>query len=163
MKRIRLANNKGYALVDDKDHKRLSKFCWYLSDKGYAVRGIHVYLGFKKYKSKKIRMHNEIMGAPSGGMIWDHHDNNPLNNQRNNLRLATRKNNQANQKKQRRKTSSKYKGVCWDKSRKLWMSHLKKDGKRIFSKRFKTEKEAAVAYNNAAKKHFGDFARLNRL
>jgi len=28
---------------------------------------------------------------------------------------------------------------------------------------YSTEREAAIAYNNAAKKYFGDFARLNDL
>ena len=57
--------------------------------------------------------------------------------------------------------SSKYKGVTWDKSRSLWIAGVKVDGKRFNLGRFKDEGDAARAYDAAALKAWGEYARLN--
>lgn len=59
--------------------------------------------------------------------------------------------------------SSKYIGVCFDKSRLLYLSGIKTNGKRINIGRFKTEVEAALAYNEMAFKIFGENARINKI
>lgn len=60
-----------------------------------------------------------------------------------------------------RKTSSKYKGVLFDKSSSKWKSFIRTGVERIKVGVFDTEIEAAMAYNDAAKKYHGDFACLN--
>jgi len=57
--------------------------------------------------------------------------------------------------------SSKYKGVCWDSSKGLWMASIYLDGKNKYLGRFTSEREAAGTYDAAAKEHFGEWARLN--
>ena len=42
-----------------------------------------------------------------------------------------------------------------------WMARIQVDGKRLFLGYFKFPKEAAKTYDIAAKKYFGEFARLN--
>lgn len=64
-------------------------------------------------------------------------------------------------KKKVRKGTSKYKGVYFDKRRKRYIAEAKLNGKRIFQKSFRTEIEAAKAYDEIAKKHFGEFASTN--
>lgn len=83
------------------------------------------------------------------------------------LRLATNTQNSANSKK--RKTtagntcSSKFKGVDWNKERQRWRARISYEGGDIHLGRFKTEKEAANAYNKTAIKLFGPFAKINKV
>ena len=42
-------------------------------------------------------------------------------------------------------------------------AQLSKNGRHVFTKRFKTEKEAAIAYNEAVKIHYGEIAFLNKI
>lgn len=78
------------ALVDNEDYKYLSQYRW-IADKSktsntwYAVR----YFG-----QKKIYMHREILGFPSGRI--DHRNRNGLDNQKENLRSATASQNGGN-------------------------------------------------------------------
>lgn len=91
----------------------------------------------------------------------DHIDTDRLNNRRSNLRSCTNQQNQFNQK-PRSNTASKYKGVTllWNKPKPYYAGiHL--NGIRIHLGVFVLEKEAALAYNEAAIEYFGEFARIN--
>jgi hypothetical protein len=90
----------------------------------------------------------------------DHKNRISICNDKNNLRLATRSENQRNKNIQKNNTSG-YKGVCWDKIRNKWKSAIHVNGKIINLGRFFTKEEAAIAYNEAAVKYFGEFAYLN--
>ena len=94
-------------------------------------------------------------------MQVDHIDGNGLNNQRNNLRIVTNQQNGMNQKKQRRSTTSRYKGVCWHNKNKGWMAGIKHNRKTIYLGCYETEEEAALAYNTEATRIFGEYAKLN--
>jgi group I intron endonuclease len=61
------------------------------------------------------------------------------------------------------KRTSEYIGVCFDKHWNKWISHIRYQGKTIRLGGFKSEIEAAIAYNNAAIKYYGDSAKLNVL
>lgn len=142
-------------LVSDEDYNWVSKYLWSVNKNGYAVRSVKTSDG----KWSKLYAHREILNAPTG-LFVDHIDGNKLNNQRDNLRLCTSKDNQRNSK-SANGSSSKYKGVCWDKSRRKWLANITVDRKSIYIGRFKTEEEAALAYNEKAIELFGEFARLN--
>ena len=58
--------------------------------------------------------------------------------------------------------SSKYKGVSWHKQTKKWTAYIRIN-KKVHIGIFSSEKDAAKAYNESAKKHWGEFARLNIL
>lgn len=98
----------------------------------------------------------------------DHIDRNTLNNLIGNLREATNSQNQANKTKSINKTSI-YKGVHFTKVRngtsdkiyEYWNSLIYVNGKTIRMGNFKSEREAALIYNKAAVRHFGEFANLN--
>jgi len=90
--------------------------------------------------------------------IVDHIDRNPLNDKIENLRAATVSQNAKNVK-SRDNSSSQYLGVSLD--RKYWKASINIDGKNQHIGNFKTEKEAAIAYNYLAKLNHGEFANLN--
>ena len=92
-------------------------------------------------------------------MEIDHKDENKLNNQRYNLRLATHSQNMIN-KKIRKDNTSGYKGVHIT-SGKYILAHIRTGGKQIHLGSFIDIVSAAHAYDDAAKKYYGEFARLN--
>lgn len=90
----------------------------------------------------------------------DHKDGNKENNKRGNLRECTAAQNQHNSP-PKRGTRSGVKGVFPGYAGK-WMVLIVINGKQTYKGTFATIKEAAAAYNKAARHHFGKFARLNK-
>jgi hypothetical protein len=151
-----------YAIVDAEDYDQLGQYKWYAKKGGntyYAARGVRVYKDGKYVGVKQILMHRVITNAPAGMMV-DHRDHNGLNNRRSNLRLCTREQNAQNSR-PRRGTSSRYKGVSREKARNSYIVHIRHNGKRISIGRFKSEIAAAKAYDKKARELFGRFAYLN--
>lgn len=113
-----------------------------------------------------IEMGRLILGACGRGTYCDHVNGNTFDCRRANLRPATHAQNCWNSRKRthRSKTqpTSPYKGVHWDSSAKRWRVQLRAGkGIRISIGQFKTAEEAALAYDTAARKYHGEFARLN--
>lgn len=152
MKTINLTKGQ-FCMVDDEDYDFLNSIKWYAEkrsrsgDKFCAANGP---LG---------KMHRLIMKCPSD-MEVDHRDGNPLNNQKSNLRICTHKQNCQNKGKSR-KGSSMFHGVYWLKINKKWNARIKPDRKPIHLGCFESEIDAAQAYDEGAKKYFGEFAHLN--
>lgn len=148
-----------FAKVDDEDFDYLSQFKW-CSQKNnngkviYAIRNTPRVNG----KQKTIRMHIEIMGFKG----IDHVDHDGLNNQKLNLRAASKSQNSMNTKKIAN-VSSIYKGVCWSKTKNKWVAQITLNLKVMHIGYFSSELEAAKAYNARATILFHDFANLNVL
>lgn len=88
----------------------------------------------------------------------DHIDRNTLNDKIENLRAATKKENCRN-KTSSKNSTSKYLGVWKEGNR--FRSEICVDGKRKYIGSFKNEHDAAIAYNQHAQLHYGEFANLN--
>jgi hypothetical protein len=161
-KLLPLSQNK-FAIVDADDYDRLNKYKWCLSKtprNNYAMRRTKGRrINGKRTKRKAIMMHRFIMNAPRH-LVVDHINHNGLDNRKLNLRLCTRAENSRN----RRPFSlngSRYKGVSYDKQRKLFVAAIRCNGKYYYLGRFKSEIAAAKAYDKKAKELFGEFAYLN--
>ena len=153
MRKIELTQGK-YALVDDKDFEWLNQWKWHYTGCGYARR-----CDYSRGKPEKyIYLHRFLMGFSN--KETDHINNNKLDNRRNNLRLVNRSQSMANTLLRKTNTSG-FKGVHLDKTRKKWAVQITKNYKHIHLGRFTDIKQAAFAYNQAAKKYFGEFARIN--
>lgn len=156
MKKIKLTQGK-VALVDDEDFEELNKHKWFIYSIGYAAR----YIRINKTKRKMISMHRIIMGRPAG-MEVDHINHNILDNRKKNLRIVTHGQNMYNMKLSKSNTSG-YKGVSWSKTAKKWSGLIQVNNKSIWLGNFKIKEDAAMAYNEAARKYHGEFAKLNKI
>lgn len=154
MKEIKLTQGK-VALVDDEDFDRVNQFEWFVGNgsKTHASRAL-----LNSGPKRERQMHRFIMNAPPG-MCVDHIDGNGFNNCRSNLRVCTQSQNNKNRRIQ--KHSSPYKGVCWHKKNRKWVSCIRVETKRIYLGSFHNAILAAVEYDLAALKHFGLFAKTN--
>lgn len=137
-----------FAIVDEEDFSRLSKYNWHLSSSGYAVR--------RGPKNSLVGMHRFILKIRKK-LQGDHINLDRLDNRKSNLRNATPSQNQCN----RTSLRGELKGV-----QKSCRKLSKPYQARIGIKRklhhlgfFETQDAAVKAYKAAAKKHHGDFAR----
>ena len=90
----------------------------------------------------------------------DHRDGDKLNDRILNLRLADRARQRHNSSKSTANTSG-YKGVTWDKRRRVWVGQIQVRGKHVHLGQFPNAISAATAYDAAAIWHFGVFACTN--
>ena len=157
MKKIPLTQNK-FALVDDDDFKYLNRHKWYALNTKYTS---YVGMRIKGKPIRMLRMHRIILNPKKEEEI-DHINGNGLDNRRSNLRIVTPIQNKRNRFK-RGVSSSKYKGVNWYKRDKKWCVRIKVNCKYIFLGYFKSEIEAAMAYNKASLEYHGEYGRRNVL
>ena len=148
-----------YTIVDLSDYYLFNNFRWSAKrDRRniYAVR----FLNEPLKQATIVSLHRIILNSPPN-LLVDHKNGHTLDNRRENLRLATRSQNVHNKCKTQSETSSKFIGVSFEKRRGRWDVRIRHEGKQIWIGTFDNEIDAAKAYDEAAKKYHGEFARLN--
>ncbi len=149
--------NRGrYAIIDAKDFQWASKFTWYL----YSSRVQRNSHGPRKDR-RPVLLHREILKIIDQNILVDHKDLDFTDCRRANMRRCTRAQNPLNRNKFKGKWSSKFKGTSFHSRSKYWASYISFKKHRIHLGAFETELEAAWAYDFAAYKLHGRFARLN--
>lgn len=139
-----------FAIVDASDYEWLNQWKWY-AFKGYKT----FYAARKEFRRKTVLMHSMLLpDAP----VTDHIDGNGLNNARSNLRSATKSQNAANNTQRPGKTG--YRGVYAHHTGK-YVARIRHGGVGINIGLFSDKVEAAHAWDAAALKYHGEFARLN--
>jgi hypothetical protein len=149
-----------FATVDDHWYEYLKKWNW-SARKGtggnvYAAR-YATSTELRKGSSAIVFMHRVVNNTPQDADT-DHVDGDTLNNTEGNLRSCTRLENTWNRGATSRSKTG-YKGVWGRKNR--FRAAISVRGNRINLGQFGTAEEAALAYDDAAKEHYGEFARLN--
>ena len=169
---LKLTNWPEPAIIDDEIVKK--KLIAYFVDKNFGfmicchnwygvicrekLTGVMSVKYFGK-KRKIIYLHRLIMGARPYQEV-DHVNRNPLDNRCCNLRFCTKKQNGSNRGKNKN-NKHQYKGTWFCETVGRWRAAITVDYKLIHLGYFNTKEEAALAYNIAAQKYFGEFACLN--
>jgi hypothetical protein len=122
-------------------------------NKGY----IRITINKEKYLAHRLAWFYEYGKWPEN--LIDHKDNIGTHNWIDNLRDSTHSQNSFN--KGNIGGTSKFKGVRWDRGK--WKAQIKFNKKYKHLGRFDIEKDAAIAYNNAAIELHGEFALLNKI
>ena len=150
-------------LVDDEDAVLFERFT-YRPNNGYVCRS------GRGNEPSTCYLHRDIINAPRGSFV-DHINHDKSDCRRENLRLATRRENASNRLITPTKSKSIYKGVydlCTPNARHRDWSRRNRWAARIASGRvyhhlgcFATQEDAARAYDDAARHFHGAFANLN--
>jgi hypothetical protein len=148
MKRLPIKGRREFAIVDDEDYDRLKKFVWKAHIR--PVDGVIDYV--ERYRHQ--RLHWDVMGKKR----IDHRNGDVLDNRRKNLRRATHSQNMCNRKRHSDNKSG-FKGVV--SSRNRWVAYIQYKGIHKNLGSFGNPIDAAKAYDEAAKKIHGRFARTN--
>lgn len=156
-KQIPLTQGK-FALVDDEDFEFLNQLKWRAhkgtnTESSYAVR-----TDKSSGTPVEIYMHRKVLNAPQGFEV-DHIDGNRLNNQKQNLRIASHYQNSLNRGVFKNNTSG-CAGVSFQKSRNKFTAFITVKGKKVFLGRFKNFCDAVIARQKAEDKYFGNFRRV---
>lgn len=125
--------------------------CWFAS-----VERNGVYAKANLPGGNLVRLHRFILGAPDGVMV-DHRSRNTLDNQKHNLRRASRSQNTANSVKTSSATG--YRGVSLD-SNGRFRARIKIEGRAVALGTYATAVEASVSYGTARAALFGEFAPI---
>ena len=152
--------NDGFTLVDSDLFEWLNQWQWRVHESnGYIFRFERDVCG----KRRRIWMHHVISQTPVG-LETDHKNRCRFDNRRDNLRNATHAENCSNRNKRTpAQCSSKFVGVSWHKQSGKWQAQAGRGVNRKTIGRFDSELDAALAYDLAAKVHYGEFARTNIL
>lgn len=148
-KRIKLSGGRT-ALVDAWAFKIFGDMGWWFhKSSGYAAI---------KIKGKFTVLHSLIMlSSGEDGMCVDHINRNRLDNRTCNLRIVPKALNAVNV-----TTRNKVRGTHFHKRNQRWVAHVGKTPK-VYLGSFGSQKEAAMAYNVAAKARWGELAVLNNI
>lgn len=136
--------------VDAEDYEKVSQYSWYASNNSgrfYAARR------GRKGEPRTVYLHRWLLGFPVG---VDHINGDSLNNQRDNLRIATQAQNLTN-----RRPKHRFKGVRFNKGK--YEAYTKENGRYRYIGRYSTPEEAALNYNKVVSSIYGEFAYLNKV
>ena len=138
------------AIIDPADLGLVSAHTWLLAKRdttSYAVTYVN---------KSPVYMHRMITGVTDG--VVDHRDYNGLNNRRANLRACSHADNCRNMRSP--VGASGFRGVNFQAGK--FVAGINVDDRRRYLGRFETKEEAAEAYDEAALRLFGAFAKTNR-
>lgn len=146
-------------IVDAEDYLTISGYRWHSIRGGDTLyASAHTWINGKR---TIVQMHRLLLSAALSDLV-DHKDRNGLNNSRRskNIRMCSSIENMRNRR-AFRDCASNYKGVSWYKNSAKWVARIYVAGKAISLGYFVDESEAARAYDNAVRDHYGEFARAN--
>jgi len=147
--RCTLPNGRSF-VFDAADYPLIKQYSWRVDEHGYVRSWCKEYGHFK--------LHRLLMGFDSAELV-DHINGNPADNRRENLRLATPEQNAQNSA-MRKDNMTGFKGVTRHVSGK-YQSRINVAKHCISLGYFNDPVSAAQAYDEAARRYHGEYARLN--
>lgn len=153
---VKIVLRSGHVLlIDDADYELVSQYTWHADRRSHTV---YAKANVVKADGRKSTVLLHRLLLPDSIEV-DHINGNGLDNQRLNLRESDYQRNQWNRRKTR--GTSKFKGVSWSAKDRRWQVHIRIDGRNVGLGQFKIEEDAARAYDDAARRNFGEFANTN--
>ena len=148
-------NHGKTALIDDQDAERVSGFSWYAHfqhDRWYVQT-------WRQEIRRPLSLHRFILDAPPDILV-DHRSGDGLDCRRANLRECSSFGNNQNSRLKRSNTSG-FKGVSFKRASGKWVAQIVAFGRHQYLGLFESPVDAALAYDAAARIHFGEFGRFN--
>ena len=143
-----------FALVSDEDYEQINKHTWHVRKKRHVYYALR-YTKDRNGKIKKIWMHRQIIGTPIC-LEMDHINGNGLDNQRENLRVATTMQNSRNRHNSKRKSKTGYAGV--ESKGRGYKAYIHFNYKKYFLGYYYSPKTAFDAHVKASIELFGEFS-----
>lgn len=146
---------RGYeAIIDAADVHLVEGFNWTAMVRD---RTVHAYRKTPRPECACIYLHRAIMDPPPG-MLVDHKSCDGLDCRRENMRIASKGDNQRNQRR-RLTNKSGFKGVFWANRESRWLAKINLNGKTHHIGTFETPEAAHAAYCEASVRLHGEFSR----
>ena len=157
-------SGKRFAVIDAADLPKVDGRSWNVSQRtdedaprGDVVLATEPHIPLKRIISGEEHSGPEVRITFANGDYLDH--------RRENLVVRSYAEQSYNMRKPRtrhgRPCTSRFKGVSWSEHTGKWTAHIGKDGKSYYLGLFYEEEDAARAYDEAARRMFGEHARLN--
>jgi hypothetical protein len=142
----------GFVLVNEQDVPLLFQRRWNV--RPHRRTAYCIYRG----RAESLQLHRVI--SPQWHMV-DHINRAGWDNRRTNLREADTTRNSWNHAPSRGKAFSQFKGVSYDPKKRLYRARIMVNRKSIGLGRFKSEEDAARAYDAASQSYHGEFGYTN--
>lgn len=149
--------------VDSEDFEAITQKSWRVIYTGKAKKPSVVTSIREGEKVRTMTLGQFLLKPKKGKLVYPRRWQGGLDYRKSNLILCSMEERQRMLPKRADKSTSRYKGVTFIKSKKLWRARIEKNGKSYFLGDFAREDQAASAYNKAARDLFGDFAYQNQI
>jgi len=144
-------------LIDIEDFHLLKKYNWCPAYSKSYTNNVYLRTCINK---QRVTLHRLLVGNNSSDYV-DHINGNVRDNRKSNLRVCSKQQNTFNRRKSSVKFSSQFKGVHFRDEQNKWRASIRYNGKLYHLGQFKSERDAAMAYDKKAKEFFGEFAYIN--
>jgi len=150
---------RAYALIDESEAEWVLRHMWRLLTVGRSSTGYAQAAGMQK-GPERGRLHRLLL-HPDAQQAVDHVNLDTLDNRRTNLRLCSHAENLRNTIVSRRNNTTGFKGVVYDRRKGKYRACISMDGQKHRLGWYADPQEAALVYDEAARRLHGAFARTN--
>lgn len=148
--------------IDKEDLDRVDQHSWRVT-KGTTGRPRVVTSIRGEAGVRSLTLGRFLMKPRKGKQVYPRRFNDGLDYRKSNLVVCTLSERQRLLPKKRIHSSSEYRGVSYSKADGKWRAGIEVDGRSMNLGHFETEGQAALAYNKAAEKYFGEMAYQNQV